>query len=148
VFTTSRHDPVIVEKTLRLLAGPDAEICGGYGVGIITNDYLGYDGFQVGLLLIKDSGIKTEIFWGQGIDTEPEELGERVGAQIKNFAFDTKPAILLLYDSANHTNGSYRMNMAEPFLKTLKGHLNSRMSAGARASWGYDWRTDVSVGRR
>lgn len=131
VFTTSRHDPAVVESALKEIAGTSTKIFGGYAVGVITNQYLGYDGFQIGILVIKDSTIQTKAIWRTGMNSRPEEIGREVGKELKASALNGQQAVLLLYDSADHSTGKYAMNMAEPFLKTLKPYLDPEHSAGA-----------------
>ena len=77
IFSTGRHNPNILYNRLRELAGPDTKICGGYAVGLISNDYIGYDGYQLGMLVVYDPTVLFDVFWGEGIQSEPAVLSKK-----------------------------------------------------------------------
>lgn len=131
MFSTARHNPEIVNKTLVQLAGEKVKICGGYAVGLISNEYIGYDGYQLGMLVVKDPSILVDVFWGQGIESKPDLLSEKIGKEIEAFKFSGDPSVLLFYDSVDYSTGKYRLNMAEPFLSKLAPYLNPHRTAGA-----------------
>ena len=53
LFSTSRHDPKKLAQAVRSVIGKKTKLIGGYAIGIVTADHLGYDGFQVGVAVIR-----------------------------------------------------------------------------------------------
>ncbi|MGH9004211.1 MAG: hypothetical protein ACRDYV_13890, partial [Acidimicrobiia bacterium] len=52
MFATSKHDPTQLRDGLRSVAGPTTRIAGGNAMGVVTRDYLGYEGFEVGVAVL------------------------------------------------------------------------------------------------
>ena len=127
VFTTSKHDPKAIRDGLRAALGPETRIVGGYAVGVITNDYLGYDGYEVGVAVFSVSGeAKMNVFLETGLAYREEAVGEALGEQLAAADPDRSAGVVILYDSVNRTRGSYRMNMATPLLQGLEYAFGSR----------------------
>jgi len=52
LFTTARHDQQALREAVTSVVGSTVPIYGGGAVGVITNDYYGYAGDQIGLAAI------------------------------------------------------------------------------------------------
>ena len=49
LYSTPKHDPSQLRDGIRAAIGPGASLIGGYAVGIITRNRLGYGGCEVGV---------------------------------------------------------------------------------------------------
>jgi hypothetical protein len=120
LFSTSRHDPHVLGAAVREVVGPQARLVGGYAVGIITNDHLAYDGYQVGVALLIGEDIDVQLFTAGGLADGEEDVGLRLGRQLAQARFVGSPCMLLLYDSVNRSSGRFELNMATPLLRGLR----------------------------
>jgi hypothetical protein len=123
LFSTSRHDPKALHEGVRAVVGPAARLLGGYGVGIITNTQLAYDGYQVGVAVLASDEIEAHLFMETGLAGNEEGVGRALGRQLAGVAFSGPPNILLLYDSVNRSGGSFQLNMATPLLRGMRESL-------------------------
>jgi hypothetical protein len=139
LFSTSKHDPHALHAGVREVIGSTARIVGGYSVGIITNDALGYDGYQVGAAAIQNAGSIRTFFTPdvtQGEAAAGRALAEQIAAQCLPQSGNAEEAgaasLLLFYDWVNRTQGRLKLNMATPLLEGMREHLPSSMHlAGA-----------------
>jgi hypothetical protein len=120
VFATSKHDETAFLAGLRAAAGEQARIVGGSAIGVLTNDQLGYDGYQTGVVAFESDAIQFDLFREPGIAENEEVVGEKLGRQIAAREFAGEPNILLMYDSMNHNGAQPKMNMATPLLQGLQ----------------------------
>ena len=67
LFSTSRHDPGELLTAVRAGLGADVPIYGGWAVGIISADMLGYDGFQIGMALFWLEDAEVNVLVGRGL---------------------------------------------------------------------------------
>lgn len=124
LFTTSAHDSAEVARGVRSVIGAQARLMGGFAVGVITNDELGYDGHQVGIALFDLDGARVDLFQEGPLAGNEQAVGETLGRRIVETVRDGERHTLLLYDSVNRTDGRFRLNMATPLLKGLEEHLS------------------------
>ncbi len=96
VIATSKHDPVALRDAVRDVVGPAARMFGGSAVGVITNEHLGYAGFQVGVAALSASGIEVELFSESGLAESEYAVGRGLGRQLAARAFAAPPNVLLL----------------------------------------------------
>jgi hypothetical protein len=120
LFSTSRHDPHVLGTAVREVAGAQARLVGGYAVGVITNDQLAYDGYQVGVAMLIGEDIDVHLFTAGGLADGEEEVGLRLGRQLVQARFAGTPCMLLLYDSVNRSSGRFELNMATPLLRGMR----------------------------
>jgi hypothetical protein len=57
LFGTSKHDPTLLRDGVRSVVGPSVPLFGGSAVGVITNEKLGYEGYQVGVAVIASDSL-------------------------------------------------------------------------------------------
>lgn len=112
LFSTSLHEPHELLRAVRGRLPEGVPVYGGYAVGIIANDFLAYEGFQVGIALFWLANAKLDVFLERGLNTGEAAIGNRLFERIsaQNYAGD--PSLLLLYDSVNRTGATFRFNMA------------------------------------
>ena len=126
LISTSRHDPALLRDGVRAVVGAACTVVGGYGVGVITNTDLAYDGFQVGVLLVSfSSPSKFDVLLARGLADNETEVGRQLGAAIRDGGYEEDPSVILLYDSVNRLKGSFQMNMATYLLAGIYRELAS-----------------------
>jgi class 3 adenylate cyclase len=117
LFATSRHDPNELLKAVRAALPENVPVYGGYAVGIITNDALGYDGFQVGVALFWLDHASVHIMVGRGLNLDAAAVGAEFVQQFAAKKFLGNPSLLLLYDSINRSGNSFKFNMATSIIE-------------------------------
>ncbi len=124
--STSRHDPAELRDGVRSVIGPEARLIGGYAIGAITQDRLGYDGYQVGVAVISSNSMKIDMFIEKGLRNNEFNVGVALGNQIMGRAYDGTPNILLMYDSVKDKPPEgmvFNMNLATPLLEGMEKSL-------------------------
>ena len=151
LFSTPQHDPQALRDGLRSMIGPQARIAGGWAVGTMTNDRLGYGGFQTGVACFSMPATHFTLLRAEGLADHEFDAGERLGAQLIEAGVDSvdRPK-LLLYDSINRLTGRVRLNMATPLLAGMRKavpHLNNLVGAGLAGDMAgqptFQWFDDV-----
>ncbi|MEO5348472.1 MAG: FIST C-terminal domain-containing protein [Magnetococcus sp. YQC-3] len=125
LFSTSRHDPAELAQGVRSIIGDDTPLVGGYAVGVITQEALGYDGYQVGIALFRCSAVSFDLFKTENLPGNEKNCGADLGRQIVAAppAGETS-GLILLYDSVNRSGKHFALNMAVPLLEGLSQHLD------------------------
>lgn len=116
IFSTSKHDPQKIRDGVRSIAGPDARITGGYAVGIITNDFLSYGGYEVGVAVFRSQTYEFTMHTAGDLPCNEEAVGRALGATLTASNVLPEDPLLLFYDSVDRTSGKMRLNMATPLL--------------------------------
>lgn len=117
VYATEKHDPAQLRDGIRSVVGPKARLIGGYSMGIITNDRLGYAGYQVGLAAIASDTMRVDMFIETGLVDREREVGVVLGEQIKSQRYKGDPNLLLMYDSVKRSAAEgLALNLATPLI--------------------------------
>jgi hypothetical protein len=118
MFATSKHDPVAFRDGVRTVVGPDARLFGGSAVGLITNDKLGYEGFEGAVAAIACGDMRADLFIEGGLPDREREVGVALARQIVERSYDEQPNLLLFYDIVKRglPGEGLSMNMATPLL--------------------------------
>ncbi len=137
VFSTARQDAIHLTEGIRDVVGDEPALFGGNANGVISNRFVGYDGFQVGVAALWFDGVDVQLFKEVGVAHREDELGNDFGKQIREALdasdSDDEPALLFLYDSVNRTSGRFEMNLATPLIDGMNRHLSDwPTTAGAR----------------
>jgi hypothetical protein len=98
MFATSKHDPVAFREGVRSVVGTRPRLFGGSAVGIITNDRLGYEGFQAGVAAIATGDVHADMFLEGGLPGNERATGAALARQIVGRGYTEPPGLLLLYD--------------------------------------------------
>ncbi len=133
LFATARHDQTILLDTVASVVGNDVPIYGGGTAGVITNDYYGYAGDQIGVVCVWLDGVHCEVLVESGMSESEEAVGERLGRRLStHFAqMGITPAeipdvpVMLFYDMVDLANG-FRLLTATPLLKGIEKGLDDR----------------------
>ena len=117
VYATEKHDPTQLRDGIRSVVGPKARLIGGYSMGIITNDRLGYAGYQVELAAIASDTMRVDMFIETGLVDREREVGVVLGEQIKSQRYKGDPNLLLMYNSVKRSAAEgLALNLATPLI--------------------------------
>jgi len=96
-FCTAKHDYHACFEGIRSEVG-DIPIIGGPAIGIITNDYLGYEGYQLGVAVLPNDLTFDTVAVG-GLDKSEKEAGFELGRRLSIKRNLGEKLVLLFYDS-------------------------------------------------
>lgn len=96
-FCTGKHDHRTFFEGIRTAVG-DIPVIGGSAIGVITNDNLGYDGYQAGVAVLP-GGLTSDIAAVGGLDKGERQTGFTLGNQLSKKRNPEEKQILLFYDS-------------------------------------------------
>lgn len=125
IFHTARHNSLEISKGITTKLGSNVEIIGGYAVGIITNDYIGYSGYQVGVAIFMGNSSYFRPFIKLGLADNEEKTGHLLAQDIEPFLPEIS-GMLLFYDSVNRINPKFKLNMATPLLKGMNDQWHGK----------------------
>ncbi len=124
VFASSEHDSESLLKGVKSVIGNECIIAGGTSTGVITNDYLGYEGFHAGIMIVSDVGIdfRTEVV--ENIYNDEYRAGKEMGRKLTFLKDYDVPALLLFYDSTRNPPDPLNMfYQATPMLSGIDEEL-------------------------
>jgi len=96
-FCTGRHDYEACFEGIRSEVG-DTPIIGGPAIGVITNDHLGYEGYQVGVAIIPND-LTFDIAAAGELNKSEKKVGLELGRQLSVKRNPGEKLVLLFYDS-------------------------------------------------
>lgn len=97
-FARNEHNAEKLIDGIRSEIGPGPEIIGGTTLGVITNDYIGYEGFQAGIMLIASDDMKFNSFCVEGLQKGELETGKKAGEALSRMHALDNPNLLIFYD--------------------------------------------------
>ena len=106
LFAGAKHDPVLLREGVRSIIGVEPRLFGGAVVGVITNENLGTEGYEVGVAVISSATMKADMFIAKNMVASEYEAGLSLGKQIKNNNTSGDPSIFLVYDVCKSGLGS------------------------------------------
>ncbi len=124
IFTTVRHDATLFQKGIKEVIGENTPLIGGYGVGIITNNNLGYDGYQAGVLCVCSTTMKFDTIIEHNVSVNEYDCGKKIAAQLNGKKIEGNPFLFLCYDAVDRSTGRLKMNMATPLCKALNEEID------------------------
>jgi len=131
LFCTSRHDPREFSEGVRAEVGA-CPFFGGYANGALTNNQMGYDGYQSVVGVLRSDSIQVDLFLQEGIAFNEYETGKALAQQIAASG-EEFPYLILLFDAVNRLEGRFRMNYGAPFIKGMNEALKRwPVTTGAR----------------
>ncbi len=124
LYSTEKHDPAQLRNGVRAVIGPSARLIGGYAVGIITRNRLGYEGHQVGVAVLASDSMEVDMFLEKGLPDNEYGVGLALGAQIRSREYRGEPNILLMYDAVNRSVAQgLALNLATPLVEGMSRAL-------------------------
>jgi len=126
LYSTPKHNSAQLLDGLRSIIGPTPRLIGGYSVGIITKDYLGYDGYQAGVVLLSSETVDIDMYLEKELPNNEFDVGLALGKQIKSKAYKGTPNILIMYDSIKKkSTEGVSLNLATPLIKGIEQSIGS-----------------------
>ncbi|OFX10822.1 MAG: hypothetical protein A2516_01340 [Alphaproteobacteria bacterium RIFOXYD12_FULL_60_8] len=122
LFSTAHHDPSELRAGVRSVVGETPRIAGGWSVGVITNEHLGYGGSQAGVALLRFDAGSCEVFAEGNLSDGEQSVGQALGRRMK-VSSPEDAAVLLLFDVVDRTTGRMRFNSASALLDGLKSEM-------------------------
>lgn len=119
--STGKHDPRQLADGVHSVIGPAARLIGGRSMGVITQNRLGYLGYQVGVAVVASDSVKVDMFMEKNLPGREYEVGLALGKQIRSKSYQGEPNVLLLYDAGKEarTTEGVALNFATPLLEGL-----------------------------
>lgn len=141
LYSTSKHDPVQLSNGVRSVIGPNARLIGGYSMGIITNDYLGYEGYQAGIAVMSSDSIDVDMFITNSLPGNETNSGIMLGQKIRSKSYNGDPNILIMYDVIKEqTTTGMSLNLATPLIKGIEKSLGTwPRAAGVGMMGDFQW---------
>lgn len=133
LFATARHDQQMLRSAVVSVVGAESRIYGGGAAGVITNEYFGYAGDQVGIACIWLDKSTCTVFSETGLEKDEKETGERLGKRLLEAGVSEDSSMLLFYDAIDRSGGDMRLLLATWLLDGLEkgmGFLPELMGAG------------------
>lgn len=103
VFCGGKHDPVEFLQGVNSLI-PDVKKAGGSSFGIISDNFVGYDGFEVGVTLFKSTKLKFDVLAVGELNQDEFVAGQRLGKALAQSYDGTEKGLLVFYDSSKQQN--------------------------------------------
>lgn len=123
MYSTSKHDPAHLRDGVRSVIGPTARLIGGYSIGTITKDRLGYEGYQVGVAVISSDSMKIDMFMEKALPDNEYNVGVKLAEQIKSKDYEGTPNILFMYDGIKDKpleGMVFNLNLATPLIEGME----------------------------
>ena len=122
LFSTAQHDPSVLRETVVSIVGESTPVYGGGAAGVITNEYFGYAGDQIGVACIWLDGVRCEVLTEGGLHESEEATGVRLGQRLAKLGTEPHSPVMLFYDAVDVTNG-FRLIMATWLLDGIEKGL-------------------------
>lgn len=96
-FCTNKHNFQEYYNGIKSVTGY-VPIIGGSAIGVITNENLGYEGYQAGIAVLP-KGIDFQIISEGNLDKDEKKVGLKLGSQLSGKRNSREKLILLFYES-------------------------------------------------
>lgn len=103
IFCSGKHNPKDFLTAVRSVLG-EIPMIGGSSIGIITEDFIGYEGFEVGVTVFSSDSFTFKIFAQPDLNIDERKAGEALGKQIDGVKGELDKALLVFYDSSKQQN--------------------------------------------
>jgi|OM-RGC.v1.000361997 diguanylate cyclase (GGDEF)-like protein len=123
LFCTARHNQRLLRNAVAEVVGNKSCIYGGGAVGVITNEYFGYAGDQVGIALFWFEDSKCTILTEEGLQESERKTGVRLGERLAQIGTTQVSPVVLFYDAIDRSKGDLRLLMATWLLDGLENGL-------------------------
>lgn len=133
LFCTARHNQETLRDSVVAVVGNSQCVFGGGSAGVITNEYFGYAGDQVGIACIWLEDSNCQVLTETGLEKSEIRTGMRLGKHLLKSGVTPNSSVMLFYDAINRTNGEMHLLLATWLLKGLEkgmGFLPDIMGAG------------------
>ena len=128
-------------KGVQSIVGTEVPVIGGSAAGIITNDYLSYEGYPAGIAIIQADNFQHKVAVASNLDKNEKTAGNRLAEELTD---ELKGKLLLLfYDSIKipaTKDAPPVLNASSPLIKGIEKKLRSTIPIiGAGLIGGHDF---------
>ena len=128
IFCSGKHNPHEFHEGVQSVLG-NIPMAGGSALGIITGDFVGYEGFESGVTVISSETLTFKTFAVGAINLDERKSGEALGRQIEKIADEKDNSLLVFYDSSKQQNPPM-LNFATWLFEGLEAHLPKHITCG------------------
>ncbi|WP_396637463.1 FIST signal transduction protein [Maribacter sp. R77961] len=121
IFSGGKHNPHEFLKGVNQVL-PNVPKAGGSSFGIITDEFIGYDGFEVGVTVFSSDKIRFQCFAEGGLNEDEFKVGDVLGQKISEAVTADSRGLFVFYDSSKQQNPPM-LNFATPLFAALEKHL-------------------------
>lgn len=121
IFCGGKHNPKEFLEGVNSLI-PTCQKAGGTSFGIITDSFIGYDGFEVGVTLFSSEKIKFTVLAQGNLNENEFVAGDELGKKIESAGVEDLQALWVFYDSSKNQSPPM-LNFATPLFAALEPHL-------------------------
>lgn len=137
LFCSGKHDAAAFHEGVRSVAGTRARMIGGSTMGVITNDFLGYEGHQVGVAVISAPGGEIDVLAEDDLRNRNRDAGVALGGRLREAGLEDAN-LVLVYDSVKEqVPEGFSLNTATLLIDGLEEGM--RLDGGA-------WPSTAGVG--
>lgn len=126
IFCGGKHNPKQFLEGVNVVI-PDCEKAGGTSFGIISDAFIGYDGFEVGVTVFSSDKIKFTVFSQGELNLDEAKAGRELGRKIQTADIADPKGLMVFYDSSKQQNPPM-LNFATPLFASLEPHLPKGIS--------------------
>lgn len=126
VFCSGKHNAYEFLNAVRSVLGA-IPLIGGSSIGIVTENFIGYEGFESGITVFASDTIFFKVFAQPDINLDERKAGEMLGKQIQEAAGEDDQALLVFYDSCKQKNPPM-LNFATWLFEGLEAVLPKHIS--------------------
>ncbi|MBW2079575.1 MAG: FIST C-terminal domain-containing protein [Deltaproteobacteria bacterium] len=126
---------------IQSVVGTEVPVIGGSAIGIITNDYLSYEGYPAGIAIIQSDNLQHKVAVTGNLDKDEKTAGSRLAEKL---ADELKGKLLLLFYDSIKTPPTEEappvLNASSPLIQGIEKNLISTMPIiGAGLIGDYDF---------
>ena len=138
VFASIHHDTSKLVEGIRSVFQERVKLFGCSATGVMTNDYLAYQGHQVGIALLSDPGTSFQLFQSSELSADEFTCGEKLADKVMSGHYESDPFLLMIYDSMkkNAAEGPPEFNFATPILEGFRSVYGKWPAMAGLGSWG------------
>ena len=126
IFCSGKHNPNEFLQGVQSVLG-NIPMVGGSSIGIITESFIGYEGFEVGVTVFASDTLSFKVFAQPDINLDERKAGEALGRQVNEACADTGQALLVFYDSSKQKDPPL-LNFATWLFEGLQTQLPAHIS--------------------
>ena len=133
------HDDFL--KGVQSVVGDEVPVIGGSAIGIITNDYLSYEGYPAGIAIIQSDNFQQEVAVAGNLDEDEKTAGNKLAKELTD---ELKGKLLLLFYDSIKIPATEKtppvINASSPLIEGIEKNLRSTVPIiGAGLLGGYDF---------
>ncbi|MCS5491298.1 FIST signal transduction protein [Algoriphagus limi] len=126
IFCGGKHDPREFLNGVNEII-PDTPKTGGSSFGIITDEFIGYDGFEVGVTIFSSDKIRFEVFAEGDLNKDEYQAGMKLGKKLQSAIKDDACGLWVFYDSSKQQNPPM-LNFATPLFAAIEQFIPEELS--------------------